>query len=205
MVHYKITYFGIRGRAEVARQILAYAGVPFDDVRVQGAEWGKLKSSMPFGQIPALEVDGKMLCQAQTINRYLGHKHGLGGADDWESAKIDELNDGLVDVWGAFAKAWFGAADAEAKKQVVAKFENDDFKTMLDRYDKFLAANGTGYFVGSKPSWFDIAFSEMIEGMIQEKCPNALKAHPKLVEHAQKIRSTPNLKKWIETRPKTDF
>jgi len=60
------------------------------------------------------------------------------------------LNDGLVDVWGAFAKAWFGAPDDEAKKQVVAKFENDDFKTMLDRYDKFLAANGTGYFVGSK-------------------------------------------------------
>jgi len=75
---------------------------------------------------------------------------GLGGSNEWESAKIDELNDGVMDVWTEFVYPWFGAADEEAKKQVVAEFENGEFKTMLERYDKFLAANSTGYFVGSK-------------------------------------------------------
>ena len=39
----KLTYFNLRGRAEPARLILAYAGVDFDDCRVTSEEWQKLK------------------------------------------------------------------------------------------------------------------------------------------------------------------
>lgn len=48
MSHYKLTYFGFRGRAETARQILAVADVPFDDVRISQEEWAKLKPSKNF-------------------------------------------------------------------------------------------------------------------------------------------------------------
>ena len=41
----KLTYFNLRGRAEPARLILAYAGVDFDDCRVTSEEWQKLKPS----------------------------------------------------------------------------------------------------------------------------------------------------------------
>jgi len=34
---------------------------------------------MPFGQVPVLEVDGKMLCQSHTIARYLARQHNLAG------------------------------------------------------------------------------------------------------------------------------
>jgi len=203
MVNYKITYFNGRGRAETARQILAYAGVAFVDNRIDHADWGKLKPTATFGQLPLLEVDGKVLSQSQAINRYLARKHGLGGADDWEAAKIDELNDGVIDVMGNL-RPWFQEKDPEKKKQLWIALENDHFKPMLVRYEKFLEQNGTGYFVGSKPTWFDIGFSEIVGGF-QEKSAHLVQPHPKLVEHANKIRSTPNLKKWLETRPKTDF
>lgn len=52
MPQYKITYFPVRGLAEMSRLILTYAKVPFEDVRVTHEEWAKIKSNYPFGQLP---------------------------------------------------------------------------------------------------------------------------------------------------------
>ena len=41
---YKLIYFNARGRAEVARLILHYAQVPFEDYRLADrAEWSQIK------------------------------------------------------------------------------------------------------------------------------------------------------------------
>ena len=41
----KLTYFNLRGRAEVARLILAQAGVEYEDHRIEREDWVKLKPS----------------------------------------------------------------------------------------------------------------------------------------------------------------
>ena len=41
----KLTYFNARGRAEMARLLLANAGVKYEDVRVEGESWQQLKPS----------------------------------------------------------------------------------------------------------------------------------------------------------------
>jgi glutathione S-transferase len=45
MPAYKLHYFNLRGRAELARLILNQAGVEFEDVRFERAEWPALKAS----------------------------------------------------------------------------------------------------------------------------------------------------------------
>lgn len=45
MVHYKLTYFDVRGLAEVSRLILHYAGVEFEDKRITHDEWPAIKPS----------------------------------------------------------------------------------------------------------------------------------------------------------------
>ena len=42
---YKLYYFNGRGRAELSRLIFAQAGVQYEDVRVEQADWPKLKPS----------------------------------------------------------------------------------------------------------------------------------------------------------------
>ena len=54
---------------------------------------------MPFGQVPILEVDGKVLSQSITIARYLARKHGLAGKNDWEEAQADVYVDCINDLW----------------------------------------------------------------------------------------------------------
>ncbi len=44
MVHYKLTYFNLRGKAEIARLILHHAEIPFEDFRLERVEWPQIKS-----------------------------------------------------------------------------------------------------------------------------------------------------------------
>lgn len=42
-------------------------------------------------------MDGKILAQSNAILRYLGRKYNLGGSNDFENAKIDEVADTVAD------------------------------------------------------------------------------------------------------------
>ena len=44
----KLTYFNLRGRAEVARLILAQAGAEYEDNRIEREAWPALKPSNIF-------------------------------------------------------------------------------------------------------------------------------------------------------------
>ncbi len=45
MVQYKLIYFNAKGRAEIARQLFAQAGVAYEDKRLEGDQWPALKPS----------------------------------------------------------------------------------------------------------------------------------------------------------------
>ncbi|KAI1695524.1 mitochondrial 18 KDa protein (MTP18) domain-containing protein [Ditylenchus destructor] len=68
MVHYKLTYFNTRGLAEMSR-------------------------SMPYGNVPVLEVDGIKITQSFAIARFLARRYGLAGKSDIESALLDSIAD----------------------------------------------------------------------------------------------------------------
>ncbi len=53
---------------------------------------------MPFGQVPVLEVDGKVLAESYSICRYLAQRHGLAGKSDWEQALVDMYGDCCRDI-----------------------------------------------------------------------------------------------------------
>jgi hypothetical protein len=51
MSQYKLIYFNLRGRGEVARLIFTYAGQEFEDYRVKSKDWPNYKLSTPVNFI----------------------------------------------------------------------------------------------------------------------------------------------------------
>jgi len=59
---YIFYYFPVMVRGEPIRMLLAHAKVKFEDKKISMEEWPSQKSSMPNGQMPALELrDGRKL------------------------------------------------------------------------------------------------------------------------------------------------
>ena len=55
---------------------------------------------MPFGQVPVLEVDGKLLAQSHSIARFLARNYGLAGQNEWEQSLADMYVDCIYDLQG---------------------------------------------------------------------------------------------------------
>jgi len=55
---YKLHYFNVRGRAELARLILAHAAINYEDIRHTLEEWPALKASkLPLDPPPLLSYN----------------------------------------------------------------------------------------------------------------------------------------------------
>lgn len=61
--NYKLIYFNVRGRAELARLILHCADVPFEDFRFEGIEWEEIKPSITSYQLSLfIQLDVALVC-----------------------------------------------------------------------------------------------------------------------------------------------
>lgn len=95
----KLTYFDFDGgRGEPARLALHLGGIAFEDRRIGFKDWDALREAMPFRALPVLEVDGRMVAQSNSINRYVGKLAGLYPGDDLQALLCDEVMDAVEDM-----------------------------------------------------------------------------------------------------------
>ncbi|KAK6024788.1 glutathione S-transferase protein [Ostertagia ostertagi] len=203
MVHYKLIYFNGRGAGEIIRQLFVIAGQDFEDKRLTIEEWPKYKSEMPFNQVPVLEVDGKQLPQSFAIVRYLARQFGYAGKTPWEEAIVDmigdQFKDYLVEV-SPVLRVVMGFDKGNVAKRRNSSSARDKFMTFMT---KTLQKQQSGYLVGDSLTWPDLYLAEGAE--LAKKIPTLYDGFPELRAHSEKIRSIPELKKWIESRPDTPF
>ncbi|KAL6736808.1 hypothetical protein Aduo_007115 [Ancylostoma duodenale] len=206
MVHYKLSYFDIRGAGECVRQIFAVAGQEFEDNRLTKEDFAPLKPKLPFGQVPVLEVDGKQLGQSLAICRYLARQFGFAGKSPFEEAIVDSLADQHAD-FRVEIKPYFYTAigmrerDLEQLKKEVLLPAREKFFAILT---KFLEQNPSGFLVGDSVTWVDVLISESIATLLSF-VPELLDGYPEVKAHMEKVRTIPNLKKWIESSPVRPF
>ena len=72
---YKLTYFDVKGRAEITRLLFSYAGIPFVDDRLSREQFAALKPSLPAGQVPVLTIDDSTVIPQVRCSRW---ERGVG-------------------------------------------------------------------------------------------------------------------------------
>jgi prostaglandin-H2 D-isomerase / glutathione transferase len=100
----KLTYFPLKARAESIRLALAISDVPFEDVRVPFSEFPALKPTLPFKQLPIMEIDGKVHAQSRALLRYVGKLTNMYPTDPLEALKVDAVIEALADMANAISK-----------------------------------------------------------------------------------------------------
>ncbi|KAG8223846.1 hypothetical protein J437_LFUL007867 [Ladona fulva] len=188
---YKLNYFDVRGRGEPIRFIFHQAGVSFEDNRISKEHWGTIKPTTPFGKLPFLEEDGKVIVQSLAIERYLARKFKLIGKDEWDALQCDAV------------QAFF-EADAAKKEEKKAAVINDQAPFYLSRFDEQVKKNG-GYLVNGQLTWADLHFVATLQVTCDMLGKDVVASHANLAAHREKILNLPNIKAWVAKRPTTPF
>ncbi|CAH1725650.1 unnamed protein product [Aphis gossypii] len=201
MTSYKLTYFNLTARAEQIRFLLSYLNIDFEEVRIEFEQWPTIKSTMPFGQVPVLEIDGKVVNQSVAICRYLAKKAGLAGGDEWESLLIDIAVDNIYEIRQEIMK-YHHERNEEIKSKLRDTIANDSIPFYFDRFEKIVSENG-GYFVNGKLSWPDLYFVSILDHLKSKINVDLVDGRPHLTALKHKVLDIPQIKSWIAKRPKT--
>ncbi|XP_014255589.1 glutathione S-transferase-like [Cimex lectularius] len=201
MSQYKLTYFNVKALGEPIRMILHYMGKDFEDERVSLEEWQKLKQRSPFGKLPTLEVDGKVLHQSNAVCRYLAKEANLRGSNDWEDLQIDII----VDTFQDFRKEvslFHHEPDPAVKETKKAKILNETLPYYFSKFDKMVEEN-KGYFANGKLSWADFYLGGFSDSLVTLLGVDIYADYPNLKTWRAKFFEIPQVKDWISKRPQT--
>ena len=197
----RLSYFPARGRAEISRLILAYAAVKYDDIRLTGEEFGKVKPVLPYGSVPILEHKGEVICESMAIAKYLAEECGLAGTCNLTKAQADEIVLGINGIFESVAKCLFAPEGEKAglKKKLV----EETLPTKLAQLEARLCLRGGQYFAGNA-----LTYADLMVVVLQDNLRSAvigagssIEKFPKLCSLYERVIAVPNIKAWRGARP----
>lgn len=216
-IYHKMKLYFFRNGAELSRWICAIGQLQYENVRLNGELWSKLKPTSPFGQVPMLECNGINICHTNAINIYLAKKAGIAGKDDLEQAQVQMYVELCYDLFIFFYNSITNERDPEMRAKNQKIFEEDKIPNFIQLMNKRLQEAGGKYFVGDKLTLADLqvaaffkSFTDPDDPTIQYLLPSLhsyrtsgiLDEYPQLVQHIKTVTDEPNLKEWLEKRPK---
>ena len=224
----KLTYFNGRGLAETSRIILAVAGQEYEDFRypLNIIDWsvfnmtrvefdndkkaGKLWRSMD--KLPTLEVEGQVIFQSKTIERYLAGCFNLLGSTPLETAFIDSVCETIRDFKDGYQKV--RNTPAETKEIAVNTYFSETLPPLLLSLNSIIKDKQTShttseetFVVGKKISLADIVLFQFLTDFFdnKERVLNAYENCDVLKAIVTNVGNLDTVKNWLLNRPQTPF
>ena len=201
-----LTYFDFDGgRGEPARLALHIGGVDFEDRRIPGQDWPKLRDQMPLQAMPVLEVGGTAVTQSNAILRYAGKRAGLYPKDDLQALLCDELLDASEDL-GSRVGATIALND-EQKKSARVELAAGAIPRHLQYFAQKLEAAGGTWFCEKRLTVADLKIAGLIRwlrsGALDHIPKNLVDSTaPSLVQHVERVMSEPKIAAYYKARSK---
>ncbi|XP_006276942.2 glutathione S-transferase P [Alligator mississippiensis] len=193
---FTITYFPLRGRAEVIRMLLSDQGQQWKEDVVTQELWqkGELKKSCLFGQLPKFQDGDLTLYQSNAILRHLARTFGLYGKDLKEATLLDVANDGVEDLRRKYIHLIFQNYDDGKAAYVEA------LPTELRPFETLLSQNhgGQTFIVGDQISFADYDLVELLHAHLL-LAPGCLNAFPLLSAYVERVSARTHLRAFLDS------
>jgi glutathione S-transferase len=197
-----LTYFDVRGRAEVVRLILEETGTAYRERRVQMSEWPTLKPTLLFGQLPIYEEGDLVIVQSHAIYRHLARVHNLYGNNEREHVRCDMVEETFVDAQTNVG-GFFWHPDFANKRD---EYERTTLPELLERLQRLFEQNnnGTGFWVGDNLTYVDFCAWHLLD-YVRPFSQRTLERFEKLNAFKQRIEARPRIAAYLKSdrRPKT--
>lgn len=201
-----LTYFDFDGgRGETARLTMHLGGIAFEDKRIAGKDWPALRDKTPFQALPVLEVDGRVITQSNTINRYLGRLAGLYPKDDWQAVLADEVMEAVEDITTKIGNTI--ELEGEAKKKAREALAAGPIPRFLQQIEARLKAGGGDWFVEKRLTVADLKCFLWVRwlksGALDHVPADIVDRHaPLLASHLERVRNQPKIAAYYAARGK---
>jgi len=216
----KLVYFNGRGLAETSRLLLALNNVDYEDFRypLKIIDWAthnmerveflsdkdnnKLLGSL--NKVPYLEVDGKVIPQSKSIERFLAHKYNMMGDNELESGRIDSICECVRDFKDAYQNV--RKLPEEEKEDGIKKWFSETLVEKLTLLDHMLGHEDSNFSVGTKTSLADIVLFSFITQFFDDKDLSLSSTDNLKVKNiVRNVGELNEIKHWISSRPDTPF
>jgi len=197
-----LTYFAVRGRAEVIRLLLEEMGEAYTERRIQLPEWPEFKTTLEFGQLPVYTEGDLTLTQSNAIYRHLARRFNLYGDDEQERTRCDIVQESFVDAQANIG-GFFWNPEFEKLR---TNYEQHDLPLLLTKLQQLFDKNSgnSGYWVGSRLSYVDFIAWHFLDYVRAFSQPT-LNRFERLAEFKLRIEARPNIAAYLisDRRPAT--
>ncbi|KAG2234555.1 glutathione S-transferase [Thamnidium elegans] len=201
----KLYYFTVvqgsttMGRGENIRLLLEDAGVDFEYIRYNAAQWQEEKQKLLDQNIrnptmPFITIDGKYYGKTAPLLRFLSHKLGKYEGDNEDEFQLLDVYTDMANDWvGRWVKTVFGNPSEETVKTYREETAPQTFKT----WDDILSDTKGPFLLGEKISYADFTLFHMLEDDTTIKV--CAETYPHLSAFVEAVNNRPNLKKYLAT------
>lgn len=221
-MRYELYYWPIQGRGELARLVLEDAGADYEDMsrsragmtRMQAILDGAAPELLPFAP-PFLRAGRIWLAQSAQIASFLGEELGL--APRSEPARyiartimltIADLVDEVHDTHHPIAVDKYYEEQKPQAKLRAASFRAKRLPKFLRYLEHNLERNHTGFLVGKRVTYVDLAAFQIVEGL-GYAFPRAFRRHrakvPRLLALHARIADRPRIAAYLSSERRYPF
>ncbi len=220
----KLIYFPFEAAAEKVRLALHVSKVDFEDIRVKGEEFMKMKPTLPNGQLPVMQIDdGEYISQSGAMARWAARqgKGALYPVEDVEKCFIIDQCIGFFEddfrSWQAplamgmnpvkmgydadFQKTDKGAA---LVKEMREKYAFEELPKSLNLLTKQLAKSGGPFLCGSDLSLADLWWIPRLKylkaGIADHVPATCLDGHPQILSYIDSVLKHPDVASWYASK-----
>jgi len=201
---YHLTYFNSQGKAEVSRLIFALAHEPFIDERVpKSASFVALKESLPFGQLPVLQIDGEggpVLAQSRAIERFLARRFHLMGSGDVEEQQVDSVVEAVRDLTQAYSRS---REDAASQKTFLSQTLPTFLQQLNQLAQRCSTSTAQDTLVGDSLTLADLAVYQVLTTPTPDQAAinGLIDTFPLIRASISRVANQPEIREWIASRP----